>query len=516
MWKLLSFLQKNLIWTIPAMMILGIVSGYFFDLSFMKVTVIPLTFLMVYPMMVNLQIEKVFSLEGIKCQIVTQIINFGIIPFIAFGLANYFFPNSPMIVLGLLFASLLPTSGMTISWTGFAKGNMNAAIKMTVVGLIIGSIATPFYAKWLMGEVIEMPMQKIFISIIVVVFLPMIFGYITKISIIKFFGEKRYNSNIKQKFPMLSTLGVLGIVFVAMCLKAKSITADPTIIINCLIPLILLYLINFIISTFVGKLFFNRGDGIALVYGTVMRNLSIALAIAMTAFTERGSEIAIIIAMAYIIQVQSAAWYVKFTDKIFGELKESKSEKGKKDILPVPAKEKMDVESKVTGSVIININKILFATDLSETARFAVKYACSIGNQYNAKVYTIHVVPDVLEEYSSGVGINLAHHINKKKWDEFNQKNIDTAKKLMIERMEVTSQQILKEISHCPLSTSRTIVAVGNPVDTIVKTAQEGGFDMIIMGTHGHGKFEEMMIGSTATGVILKSSVPVLIAKPVS
>jgi len=110
----------------------------------------------------------------------------------------------------------------------------------------------------------------------------------------------------------------------------------------------------------------------------------------------------------------------------------------------------------------------------------------------------------------------LAHHINKKKWDEFNQKNIDTAKKLMIERMEVTSQQILKEISHCPLSTSRTIVAVGNPVDTIVKTAQEGGFDMIIMGTHGHGKFEEMMIGSTATGVILKSSVPVLIAKPVS
>jgi len=330
MWKLLSFLQKNLIWTIPAMMILGIVSGYFFDLSFMKVTVIPLTFLMVYPMMVNLQIEKVFSLEGIKCQIVTQIINFGIIPFIAFGLANYFFPNSPMIVLGLLFASLLPTSGMTISWTGFAKGNMNAAIKMTVVGLIIGSIATPFYAKWLMGEVIEMPMQKIFISIIVVVFLPMMFGYITKISIIKFFGEKRYNSNIKQKFPMLSTLGVLGIVFVAMCLKAKSITADPT--------------------------------GIALVYGTVMRNLSIALAIAMTAFTERGSEIAIIIAMAYIIQVQSAAWYVKFTDKIFGELKESKSEKGKKDILPVPAKEKMDVESKVTGSVIININKILFAT----------------------------------------------------------------------------------------------------------------------------------------------------------
>jgi len=39
----------------------------------------------------------------------------------------------------------------------------------------------------------------------------------------------------------------------------------------------------------------------------------------MTAFgNEQGSEIALIIAMAYIIQVQAATWYVRFTDRIFG------------------------------------------------------------------------------------------------------------------------------------------------------------------------------------------------------
>ncbi|WP_197707054.1 hypothetical protein [Calothrix sp. NIES-3974] len=76
---------------------------------------------------------------------------------------------------------------------------------------------------------------------------------------------------------------------------------------------------NFLLSTVVGKLFFNRNDAIALVYGTVMRNLSIALAIAMTAFGKEGSEIALIISMAYIIQVQAAAWYVRFTDRIFGK-----------------------------------------------------------------------------------------------------------------------------------------------------------------------------------------------------
>jgi hypothetical protein len=37
----------------------------------------------------------------------------------------------------------------------------------------------------------------------------------------------------------------------------------------------------------------------------------------MTVFGKEGSEIALIIALSYVIQVKSAAWYVKFTDKIF-------------------------------------------------------------------------------------------------------------------------------------------------------------------------------------------------------
>jgi len=183
------------------------------------------------------------------------------------------------------------------------------------------------------------------------------------------------------------------------------------------------------------------------------------------------------------------------------------SEFEKDEAFIVPEFEKND-------SMIIDVKKILFATDLSETARHAVKYACSIGNKYNAQVHAIHVVPDVLDEYSSGTGINLSGSIDKKKWGEFNQKNIETAKKLIHERMKITSQKVLEEIPHCPLSENRTIVTAGNPVNEIVKTAQDNNFDLIIMGTHGHGEFEEFVLGSTASGVILKSKVPVLVARP--
>ena len=84
-------------------------------------------------------------------------------------------------------------------------------------------------------------------------------------------------------------------------------------------PLVLLYAINYGVSTLVARWQLNRGDGIALVYGTVMRNLSIALALSMTAFGEAGAEAALLIALAYIIQVQSAAFYVKLSGRFFPE-----------------------------------------------------------------------------------------------------------------------------------------------------------------------------------------------------
>jgi nucleotide-binding universal stress UspA family protein len=84
----------------------------------------------------------------------------------------------------------------------------------------------------------------------------------------------------------------------------------------------------------------------------------------------------------------------------------------------------------------------------------------------------------------------------------------------MHKRMRATSQKVLSEIPHCPLSENRIIVTAGDPVDEITRIAKEGGFDLIIMGTHGHNEFEKMMIGSTASGVMSKSRVPVLVARP--
>lgn len=315
---LLQKLTSNLTLAIPVAMVSGFVLGAIADAQVLSGLILPLTFLMVYPMMVNLKIQQVFQGGDLKAQGLAQLINFAIIPFAAFGLGLVFFPNQPAMALGLLLAALLPTSGMTISWTGFAKGNMSAAIKMTVAGLILGSIATPFYVQWLMGASVPVDLFAVFREIALIVFLPMLAGYLTQRALKARFGPERFASDWAPRFPPLSTLGVLGIVFVAMALKAEDLLAQPQSLLWVIPPLLILYAANFLLSTVVGRWLLPRGDAIALVYGTVMRNLSIALALAMNAFGDASADAALVIAVAYVIQVQSAAWYVKLTDSVFG------------------------------------------------------------------------------------------------------------------------------------------------------------------------------------------------------
>ena len=226
MWHVLTFLQNDLVWSIPTSMAVGLLYGYWFDAGPLKSFIIPVTFIMVYPMMVTLNVKTIFKGQDFKLQLTTQVINFVLVPLLAFYTGRLFFSGGPekygLWAVGLFLIGVLPTSGMTISWTGFARGNKEAAIKMVVFGLVLGALAV-FY---------------------------------------------------------LVTYGLLSVA---------------------------------------GRLFFKREDAIAMVFGVVMRDLSIALAIAMTAFGKQGLTIALLIALAYVIQIQTAAWYVRFDGNIFGD-----------------------------------------------------------------------------------------------------------------------------------------------------------------------------------------------------
>lgn len=58
-----------------------------------------------------------------------------------------------------------------------------------------------------------------------------------------------------------------------------------------------------------------------------------------------------------------------------------------------------------------------------------------------------------------------------------------------------------------------TAVKVGPAGETIAKVAETGGFDLIMMGTQGHGALGKLEMGSVSTQVLASCQVPVLLVR---
>ena len=160
----------------------------------------------------------------------------------------------------------------------------------------------------------------------------------------------------------------------------------------------------------------------------------------------------------------------------------------------------------------VSVKKILYATDLSKNARYAFAYAISLANLYGAKIIFLHIVPEVPEL----VDKHVIGYINAEHWEEIRKQHFQEAREALIGKRtdHIAIKKVLDQFSErAKESTDDVIVERGNPVEQILKQAEEKNCDLIVMGTHGYGTLEDAMIGSTARRVIRRSKKPVLVVR---
>jgi nucleotide-binding universal stress UspA family protein len=167
----------------------------------------------------------------------------------------------------------------------------------------------------------------------------------------------------------------------------------------------------------------------------------------------------------------------------------------------------------------VKIENILYATDLSDNARYAFSYALSLADLYEANLILLHVLP----ETSDLVDKNVVGHIGEKQWESIKQRHFQDAKEALIGKRR--DRTIVNEIidqfrkdakaglgSHS-IPSDEVLVKKGNPVEIILETADENNCDLIVMGTHGRGTLADTMMGSTARRVVRRSQKPVLVVR---
>ena len=59
----------------------------------------------------------------------------------------------------------------------------------------------------------------------------------------------------------------------------------------------------------------------------------------------------------------------------------------------------------------------------------------------------------------------------------------------------------------------KSVSKVGHAGEHICKVAESGKYDMVVMGSHGHGALGNLVMGSVASKVLAKTQVPVLIVR---
>ena len=165
----------------------------------------------------------------------------------------------------------------------------------------------------------------------------------------------------------------------------------------------------------------------------------------------------------------------------------------------------------------IQIKKILYATDLSESAVHSFSYAVSLANMYGAGITILHVLAEFPgEEF-------IMNMVDTDTWNEIKMRHYSEARDQLIgkKRDHVAIKEVLEAFSEGAKAagedqafvTDEILIKSGAPAETIVETAKEQNCDLIVLGTHGHGLIADVFIGDTTKWVLKHSPIPVLVIR---
>lgn len=133
---------------------------------------------------------------------------------------------------------------------------------------------------------------------------------------------------------------------------------------------------------------------------------------------------------------------------------------------------------------------IVVPVDFSETSDRALTYAQTLAQTFGARVHVLHVIPDPHSQAWSieATGMSLGS---------------------LMETWEADAQRRLDGLSLGELGGER-VTKVGQPHAEIIRYAKARKADLIVIGTHGRGGIEHMLLGSVAEKVVRTAPCPVL------
>jgi nucleotide-binding universal stress UspA family protein len=141
----------------------------------------------------------------------------------------------------------------------------------------------------------------------------------------------------------------------------------------------------------------------------------------------------------------------------------------------------------------VSFSRILIAVDSDPVAAHAADIGVELARSLGANVALIHVI-DASPFYGADTGISPNELIAQAEQD---------GKRLLAGFRERL----------CLQASALEFVQAGTPATEIAKAAKQWPADLIVIGSHGRGGVQRVLLGSVAEGVMRHASCPVLVIR---
>lgn len=157
--------------------------------------------------------------------------------------------------------------------------------------------------------------------------------------------------------------------------------------------------------------------------------------------------------------------------------------------------------------MLAKYKNILYVSDLNPGSRPAFRAAVSLAIQYEAKLTYLHV----LEKVSGTAKSVLTNMMDKQDVDAFLKEGLVKLREKAQQRLENFCVEELEAEDKLNAEDVNVLIKEGNPWKRILQAAEELKADVIVMGTRRSRGLDKIFLGSTASRVLSKSKIPVLI-----
>ena len=143
------------------------------------------------------------------------------------------------------------------------------------------------------------------------------------------------------------------------------------------------------------------------------------------------------------------------------------------------------------------IKRILAPTDFSAAGKNALDEAMGLGRMLGASVtlFNVYELPQPIPDAGVAYGPDVLDALAAGAKNELERTRAELQKLADAPAIEIEA-------------------ALGNAHEEIVAEARRGGYDLVVMGTHGRTGLRHLLLGSVAERVVRMSPVPVLTVHP--